>query len=136
MTARSPRKKVDADYWQGRLRAAHEFHRAARDTALLADPGLGGNPVISQAVLAAIAYADCITARTAHVVNQQSHASAPRLLRNVLSQSLPDAQERRFRRILAAKDEAQYGARSTSLQEALRLLAEVELFGQWAEGML
>ena len=80
----STRKSVDGDYWRGRLEAARAFHKAAEDAITLAEPGSNANPAISQMVLAAIAYGDCLTARRANVINQQSHAAAPKLLRDVL----------------------------------------------------
>jgi hypothetical protein len=103
----STRKSVDVDYWRGRLEAARAFHKAAEDAITLAEPGSNANPAISQMVLAAIAYGDCLTARRANVINQQSHAAAPKLLRDVLGATLPTAQENRYRRILGHKDESQ-----------------------------
>ncbi|CAN5506404.1 hypothetical protein BH11PSE9_BH11PSE9_12530 [soil metagenome] len=50
-----------------------------------------------------------------------------------LRNSLPEAQERRYRRILGFKDEAQYGAREASLEDAQRLLVDLESFARWAE---
>ena len=136
MTGKSPRKRVEALFWQGRLRSAKAYLEAAQQAVLLAEPGQHGNPIISQIVLAAIAYGDSLTAKRSLVINQQDHASAPRLLRDVLQNTLPDAQERRYRRILGFKDEAQYGARIASLEEARRLLAELESFACWAEDLL
>ena len=46
------------------------------------------NPVISQIVLSAMAFGDSLTAKRAQVVNQQDHAQAPRLLRDVLGNLL------------------------------------------------
>jgi len=66
-------------------------------------------------------------------VNQQDHAAAPRLLRDVLQDTLREAQERRYRRILGFKDEVQYGTKAARLEEAARLLADLESFAQWAE---
>lgn len=136
MTGKSPRKRVDALYWQGRLRAAKAYLESAQQAMLLAEPAQNGNPIISQIVLAAIAYGDCLTAKRALVINQQDHAAAPRLLRDVLQNTLPDAQERRYRRILGFKDEVQYGARAASVEEANRLLADMESFARWAEDLL
>ena len=102
----------------------------------LAEPGQNANPIISQMVLATIAYGDSLTAKRALVINQQDHAAAPRLLRDVLRNTLPDAQERRYRRILGVKDEVRHGARKASIDEAQRLLAELESFARWAEDML
>jgi hypothetical protein len=92
--------------------------------------------VISLIVLSAIAFGDSLTAKRAQVVNQQDHAQAPRLLRDVLGNLLPDGQERRYRRILSFKDEVHYGTRQATLDEARRLLADLEEFVQWAHGLL
>lgn len=136
MTGKSPRRRVDALYWQGRLQAARSYLEAAQQAMLLAEPGQSGNPIVSQMVLAAIAFGDALTARRASVINQQDHAAAPRLLRDVMRDLLPDAQERHYQRILRLKDEVQYGARTTPLDDARRLLEELEAFARWAEGQL
>ena len=49
--------------------------------------------------------------------------------REVLGNALPDSHEKFFRRLLGRKDEVNYGARSTSIDEAARLLAELDEFG-------
>jgi hypothetical protein len=136
MTGKSPRKKVDAQYWQGRLRVAQAYLEAAQQAHCLAEVGQDCNPVISQIVLSAIALADSLTAKRAQVVNQQDHAQAPRLLRDVLGNLLPDGQERRYRRILSFKDEVQYGTRQATRDEAGRLLADLEEFARWAQDLL
>ena len=69
-------------------------------------------------------------------MNTRDHASAPRLLREVLGNALPDRQEKFYRRLLGRKDEVNYGARSTSLDEARRLLAELDEYFEWAEATL
>jgi hypothetical protein len=136
MTGRSPRKKVDALYWQGRLRVAQAYLEAAQQAHLLAKVGQDCNPVISQIVLAAIAFGDSLTARRAQIVNQQDHAQAPRLLRDVLGNLLPEGHERRYRRILSFKDEVQYGTRQATRDEAGRLLADLEEWARWAQELL
>lgn len=136
MTSKGPRKRVDPLYWQARLRIARAFMESAQQAMLLAEPGQNANPIISQVVLAAIAYGDCLTAKRAGVVNQQDHAAAPRLLRDVLQNTLPDAQERRYRRIVGFKDEVQYGARAAPVEEAARLLRDLESLARWAEDLL
>jgi hypothetical protein len=136
MTSNSPRKRVDAFYWQARLRAAKAYLESAQQVMLLAESAQNGSPIVSQIVLAAIAYGDTLTAKRALVINQQDHAAAPRLLRDVLQNTLPDAQERRYRRILGFKDEVQYGAKATPVEEAARLLADLEAFSRWAEDLL
>jgi hypothetical protein len=77
-----------------------------------------------------------VTAKAKGVVNQQDHQSAPKLLREVLGNRLPDKQDKFFRRLLGRKDEVNYGARSSTLEEAQRLLVELDEFAAWAEGVL
>jgi len=83
-------------------------------------------------VNAAIAFGDAITAKHGGVVNTQDHAGAPRLLREVLRERLPSEHETRFRKILAEKDAAQYGARPLSLATARQRLLDLERIAVWA----
>jgi hypothetical protein len=62
------------------------------------------------------------------------HGARCRRWREALGNRLPDRQERFFRKLLGRKDEVAYGARSTTLEEAQRLLAELDDFAAWAEG--
>lgn len=136
MTRTSTKKTVAADYWQGRLDAARAFRRAAENAITLAESGADANPAISQIVLAAIAYADCLTAKRAHVVNQQDHMAASKLLRDVIGAALPAAQENRLRRILGNKDASQYGARPATMAQAQRLLEDLKEFANWVDGQI
>ena len=136
MTRTGSRKSVDAQYWHGRLDAARAYEESAENLLTLARAGTNANPAISQIVLAAIAYGDCLTAKRGSVINQQDHAAAPRLLRDVMGAALPATQETRYRRILANKDASQYGARRGSLDQARRLLKDLNEFAAWAEAQL
>lgn len=136
MTRTGPRKRVDAVFWQGRLQEASDFRAAAHEALTLAEPGRNCGPIASQVILSAIAYADAVTARKAQVVNQQDHAAVVRLLREVVGNELPDAQERRLRRLLGHKDEVQYGVRVVTLDEARRMVEELDQLAHWVEGML
>jgi hypothetical protein len=136
VTKKGPPKAVDALFRQGRLREARAFREAAELAMQQAAPEQNCRPAASQMVFAAIAYDDCLTAWRAQVVNQQDHAAAPRLLRDVLRDALPAAQEKRYRRILGVKDEVQYGTRSTPPEEAPRLLADLLAFARWVEDLL
>ena len=136
MTRLSSKKTVGPDYWQGRLGAARAFRRAAENAITLAESGADANPAISQIVLAAIAYADCLTAKRANVINQQDHMAASKLLRDVLGAALPAAQESRLRRMLGNKDASQYGARPATMAQAQRLLEDLKEFANWVDGQL
>ncbi len=133
MTAKGPRKAVDRGRAPARLLQAREFHESARSLVMLAQ-NKSCNAAVALMVTAAIAYSDAITAKARGVVNQQDHQGAPRLLREILGNGLPDKQEKFFRKLLGRKDEVNYGARSTALEEAQRLLAELDDFAAWAEG--
>jgi hypothetical protein len=133
MSGKGPRKAVDAAHGVARLLQAREFHESARSLVVLSKSS-SYNGAVTLMVAAAIAYCDAITARSVGAVSQQDHQNAPRLLREVLGNRLPDKQARFFRRLLGRKDEVNYGARSTSLDEAQRLLAELDDFAVWAEG--
>lgn len=135
MTNQGPRRAATDGEWAGRLTQAREFHESARSLVTLAD-NKSYNGAITLMVTAVIAYADAITAKLKGVVNKQDHQAASRLLRKALGNALPDKQEKFFRRLLGRKDEVNYGARSTTRGEAERLLAELDEFGAWAEGVL
>ena len=135
MTNQGPRKRVDVVHSSARLLQAREFHESARSLVTLGRRK-SYNGAVTLMVAAAIAYGDAVTAKAKGVVNKQDHQSAPRLLREALGTRLPDKQEKFFRKLLGRKDEVNYGARSAALEEAQRLLAELDEFAVWAEGML
>lgn len=135
MSSQGSRKAVDATHASARLLQAREFHGSARTLVALGQSS-SYNGAVALMVTSAIAYADAITAQARGVVNQKDHQTAPRLLREVLGSRLPDRHEKFFRRLLGRKDEVNYGARSTSLEEAQRLLEELDTFAAWAEGAL
>jgi hypothetical protein len=135
MTGQGPRKPVGDAHASGRLRQAREFRESARSLVTL-ESSQSYNPAISLMVACAIAYADALTAKRRGVVNSQDHAAAPRLLREALGNTLPERQEKFYRRLLGRKDEVNYGARSTSLDEARRLMSDLELFAEWAESAM
>lgn len=135
MTNQGPRKVVDGTHSSARLLQAREFHDSARSLVALTQ-GKSYNGAITLMVMAAIAYGDALTAKAKGFVNRQDHKSAPKLLREVLGNRLPDKQEKFLRKLLGRKDEVSYGARSTTLAEAERLMAELDDFAAWAEGVL
>lgn len=136
MTRQAPRKKVPPDLWEARRRAGRDFLKAAQDGLAIGDPGDSGAPVMSNVILAAIAYADALTAKRANVVNSEDHSAAPRLLRDVLRHALPAPQEKRFADTLKNKSVIQYGAKSFSRAEAENFLLNFENFAAWAEEQL
>jgi hypothetical protein len=133
MTRTGRKKNVDSDFWKGRLGVAHAFKKSAADALTMAETGMDANPIISNVVLAAIAYVDCLTAKRANVVNQQDHSAALQLLRDVLGAALPTTQVDRIRRILGYKDASQYGARPATVDQAQRLFNDLVELANWVE---
>jgi len=134
MTNQGPRKAVEATHADARLLQAREFHESARSLVALRR-GRSYNGAITLMITAAIAYADAVTARSRGLVNKKDHQNAPRLLREVLGNRLPDKHEKFFRKLLGRKDEVNYGARSSRLEEAESLLAELDDFAAWIDGI-
>jgi hypothetical protein len=121
----------------GRLRKAMAFHRAAQDAlALLEREGLDRAPVLSNATLSAIAYADAVTIAADGRVNQKDHATAPALLRACIGRDLPDGRLSDLRGLLAMKDEVQYGARTSPHETAAKAVERLDRFAVWAMSWL
>jgi len=136
MTKTGAYKNIDPSEAAGRLRKARAYHEAAK---LLLEHGdfLGdADPVMSNAILAAIAYADAVTIAYGGRMNQKDHATATKLLRDVLGKTLPDAQERRLGKMLKQKDEVQYGGSFGRTDAALQIVGELYEFGEWAQQIL
>lgn len=133
MTRKGAAKSVDPARASIRLEIARAYHQAARHTAALVEDGTPANPIVSQIVTAAVAYADALTAKHAGTVNQKDHGAVVKTLRDVLGQRLPKAQETNLRMILQEKDTSQYGFRIMGIAEAQRLLDRLDAFAAWAE---
>lgn len=126
-------RRADPGDAPGRLRKARAFLRAAEDGLVLADERGTGDPIMSNAVLAAIAYADALTMKAAGLKNEGDHMTLPRTLRRSLGNRLPREQETRLQRILALKNEIQYEHRTSSIPEARELVELVRRFAEWVE---
>lgn len=126
-------KRVSRGEWQGRLDAGKSFRKAAQDLLDLAEESSAGNPIIAQAVLAAIAYGDAITVKFGQFQNTAVHAALPRAIRSVLGSRFPQAQSTRLTRLLGLKDESQYGHRMASVREARDVMEQLDRFADWAE---
>ncbi len=133
MTKSGRGKPVSDDVAVGRLKIARAILAAAQVAEAGAAEGDIANPLVNNLVLCAIAYADAMTARFGRRINQKDHAAVVKLLRDVMGNRLPNAQETRLLRLIARKDEVQYSARIVPMSEAGRLLRECEAFAAWAE---
>ena len=126
-------KRVPTAEWQGRFDAGRSFRQAAQRLLDLSEESGAGNPIIAQAVLAAIAYADAVTAKFGRFQNTADHSALPRTVRAVLGNRFPQTQATRLSRLLAWKDESQYGHRMASVREARDVMEQLERFADWAE---
>lgn len=133
MTRIGPTKQAGGSDADGRLRQARDYKQAANDLLALAAEDANANPIISQIVLSAIAYADALTARLTGRINKKDHAALPALLREAAGRRLSDSQVTRLKRILAEKDTVQYGVRLKRKREAEVLCADLEKFAGWVE---
>lgn len=91
---------------------------------------------MSQAINAAIAFADALTIRFSTTHNAGQHDMATTSLRKALGDRADPAQIQRLGRIIGRKDAAQYRHRKSSLDEARDLLELSERFAEWAERIL
>jgi hypothetical protein len=129
-------KKGDSTHWQGRLRKARQFLEIAQTAVERAAPSVDGGPIMSNCILSAVAYADTLTAAVSGIINQGDHAGITKLLRGVLGNDLPKAQETHLKQMLARKDDVQYGAGFDSLLSADQMTQRAQLFADWAENEL
>ena len=130
------RSKVSADEWRGRLDNGRAFLADAKKLRERANEGSNGNPMMSLAISAAIAFADALTIRFSGSKNTGEHANATLALRRALGARAEPTQVQRLGRIIDRKDATQYGHRRATLEEARQLVEQCERFAEWAERML
>lgn len=126
-------RRADQDDAAARLRKARIFLVAAEEGLALAEERAPGDPIMSNAILAAIAYGDALTMKGAGTRNEGDHTVLPRTLRRALGNRLPKEQETRLQRILALKNEIQHEHRTASITEARGLVEQVRRFAEWVE---
>jgi hypothetical protein len=136
MTRTGTSKEVGPGHALNRFRKARAYHETARLACEHIDRLGDSDPIASNVALAAIAYADAITATYSGLVNQKDHATAAKLLRNSLGKSLPDSQLRLFVKLVGAKDEVQYGARPGRSDAAAGLIKNLDEFARWTRTVL
>lgn len=133
MGSRGPWQQVGRDEWRGRRKNARDFLQAARDLRDLADDDGNGNPIMSEALLAVIGYADALTVRFAGIQNTGDHATIANTLRRALGERLPRTQLTRLRRMISQKNDIQYDHRTATIAEASEFVEQAERFARWAE---
>jgi hypothetical protein len=129
-------RRVERDTWKIRLQNARDFMQSARESIQLADEGSSGDPIMSQACLAAIAYADALTIRYGGIKNTGDHGKNVAVVKQAMGNRADQGMLRLLARILSRKNQIQYAAHVSSFEEARRYLEQVVRFREWAEAQL
>lgn len=107
---------------------------ALNEIAVEGDPY--GNAVGLIAIHSAIAFNDALTIAYREVKSTEGdHRRAADVLQDVLGPRAPADELARLRSVLALKDRISYGGVHYRLDEARRILSEVQAFGGWARRM-
>ena len=136
MTRTGSSRKAGREAGIKRLEMGRQYLKAAETQYAMRDPGDFGNPVVSQCILAAIAYADAVTIIFSGEESKENHDAAPALLRAALGNRLPNGREKDFKMLLGLKPLAQYRARSMTFEEAGKAMERLRAFAGWAEDMI
>jgi hypothetical protein len=129
-------RRVERDTWKIRLQNARDFMQSARESMQLADEGSSGDPIMSQACLAAIAYADALTIRYGGIKNAGDHGKIVAVVKQAMGNRADQGMLQLLARILSRKNQIQYAAHVSSHAEAQRYLEQVSKFREWAEAQL
>jgi hypothetical protein len=127
---------VPREQWTGRLENARAFLQAAQQLLELAEESSIGNPVITQAIDSAVAFADAVTIKFGGIQNTRDHKGLTGALRTAIGARLPSPQEKRLAGLLSWKDDAHYGHRAAGMDEARAVVQQAERFAEWAESEL
>jgi len=136
MVRRGVWKQVDRDRWRGRREIARGFLQAALKELDAAEEGQIGNPIMSNALLAAIAYSDALTVKFGGILNKGDHAKIVDALRDALGDRAIKEQLTRLSRLIKKKNQIQYAFEDSTIIEACEYVAQVERFATWAEAEL
>jgi hypothetical protein len=136
MVRRGVWKHVDRDQWRDRREVARGFLQAALQALEIAEEGQDGNPIMSNALLAAIAYADALTVKFGGIQNKGDHSKIGDALLDALGDRALKEQLTRLTRLIRKKNQIQYGFEESSITEAREYVAHAERFAAWAEAEL
>ncbi|MFC1539853.1 hypothetical protein ACFL41_00015 [Gemmatimonadota bacterium] len=133
MVRRGGWKKVENSQWRGRFDLGRAFLLSADETLARAVDGQIGDPIMSNALLAAIAYADALTIKFGGILNQQDHARLIAALQSALGNRASKEQLNRLGRLLKMKNQIQYDHTVCTIQDAREYVGQVRRFASWAE---
>jgi hypothetical protein len=129
-------KVVPEAEWRGRLANARAFLKAGQDLLEMAEDSSIGNPILTQAIDAVIAFADAASIKFGQIQNTADHRGLAKTLKAAIGTRFPRAQEQRLGKLLSWKDDAHYGHRAASVAEASKVIQLAERFAEWAEAEL
>jgi hypothetical protein len=132
---RGPSRKAKFQWASFRANARIHLSDAENKLSLLEDRA-NAKGIAADAVLAAIAYGDAITVQRSNLHNAKDHSALPALILTALGKDAESTQLERLTRIIARKNEAQYGGTVWSRKDAEQYLEQVRRFARWAERML
>lgn len=133
MVRRGVWKRVENNLWRGRFELGRAFLQSAIVALDRAQDGQIGDPIMSNALLASIAYADALTIKFGGIMNQQDHMRLIEALRSALGNRASKEQMSRLGRLLKMKNQIQYDHTACTVQEAREYVSQVQRFVSWAE---
>jgi len=136
MVRRGGWKKVENNQWRGRFDLGRAFLLSANEALERAEDDQIGDPIMSNALLAAIAYADALTIKFGGILNQQDHARLLAALQSALGNRASKEQLNRLGRLLKMKNQIQYDHTVCTIQDAREYVSQVQRFASWAESEL
>lgn len=89
--------------------------------------------MVHDVVLAAIAYGDALTIKSAGIQNTRDHSALPETLSAALGNRFPFQMQKHLADLLAQKDDSAYGRRTTTKSAAERAVQKLNRFAEWAE---
>ncbi len=129
-------KTAPRSEWAGRRDNARAFLKASRDLLDMAEATSIGNPIITQAIDSAVAFADAVSIKFGGIQNAVDHRNLSKTLKTAIGARFPREQDHRLGKLLNWKDDAHYGHRAASVLEARSVVQQAERFAEWGEAEL
>lgn len=136
MAKRTTKKNVDHELWRARLDKAILFQRQAQNNYDLLDEAADATGVLSDVILAAIAFGDALTIKALGQTNKDNHTNLPALIRQSLGNRASASQITILTKLLTLKSEVQYGHKRIPVNRAKQSLENLEKFSIWVQQML
>lgn len=133
---KGPTRAVSRDDSKRYLSNAEEHLAAAQEMLDISSDDSRAKAAAMQAVHAAIAFGDALTAARLGLVNTENHQQLPALVRTAAGKSAINDQISRLQRIMSRKDQADYGPARWHREDAHDLVVQVERFAAWIRDLL